>query len=61
MLHFRPGSRGVATGGGGGGADGVGGGVGTRTGYKITIAYLVFSVIITLWITFVPTLWHAML
>ena len=32
MLHFRPGSRGIAAGGGGGGANGVGGGVGTRTG-----------------------------
>lgn len=32
MLHFRPGSRGVAAGGGGGGTDGMGGGVVTRTG-----------------------------
>ena len=43
MLHFRPGSRGVAAGGGGGGANGVEGGAGTGTGQKLVLKFNVIN------------------
>ena len=51
MLHFRPGKRGVAAG-GGGGTDGVGAGVSTGSGCKMShnVNYMVKlqSIVITL-------------